>query len=154
MRSGSFVYDVCLKAPNWKPSEHDFRTLAAEMTKLSARDIKIERLEVPHEIALEMFKENPFKREQLPNISNKNNGNVIVYRVGDHIDISRGPMVGSTRYVHRTHISSAHKISSEKDNCNMYRVQGVSLPYGFPISAFAFSILTERAKKLVSTENL
>jgi large subunit ribosomal protein L39 len=148
VRSGSFIHDICLKEPNWEPTEQELRTLGAEMIKLASRDVKLERLEVPHEVALEMFRDNPFKREQLPSISNQNKGIVTLYRVEDHIDISRGPMVGSTRYLSRAHISSVHKLT--EGICNLYRVQGVSLPIGFSMNAFAFSILTERAKKLVS----
>lgn len=103
-----------------------------------------------HDVALEIFKNNPFKREQLPNISNQNNGVVTLYRVGDHIDISRGPMVASTRFISKVNIASVHKVSAAKDSSSLYRVQGIALPIGFSMSHFAFNILMERAKKLVS----
>lgn len=154
VRSGSFVHDICLKEPNWDVTVHELRALGAEMVKLAARNVRLERLEVSHEVALEMFMDNPFKREQLPSISNKNKGVVTLYRVEDHIDISKGPMVGSTRFLQRVHISSVHKVSDSKDPCNLYRVQGVALPMTFSMSAFAFNILTDRAKKLVSVQLL
>lgn len=120
------------------------------MTKLASEALKIERLDVSQEIALEMFKENPFKREQLPNISSQSNGIVTLYRVGDHIDISRGPMISNTSFVGRNKIAAAHKVSTSTDQHNIYRVQGVALPSNLSVSAFAFDILANRASKLVS----
>lgn len=152
VRSGSYVHDIALNDSNWQPQKSDLKTLGIEMYKIAAENKKIERLEVTHEIALEMFKDNPFKREQLPSISNKNNGIVTLYRVGDHIDISKGPMIASTGLLHKTQIVAAHKISTAEDSCNLYRVQGVSLPHGFVINKFAFDILADKARKLVSSK--
>jgi large subunit ribosomal protein L39 len=152
VRSGSFVHDIALNESHWHPSHDDFRALGVELTKLASEAKKIERLEVSHEIALEMFKENPFKREQLPSISNSNDGIVTLYRVGDHIDISKGPMIGNTSFIGKCSIASAHKISSADDSCNIYRVQGVAFPVGFFMSPFAFNLLLDRAKKLVSRD--
>lgn len=91
LKSGSFLYDISLDNNNWRPGKEELRALSAEMVKLAQRDLQFERLEVVHDLAFEMFKECPFKREQLPAISKS--GSVCVYRIGDHIDISRGPMV-------------------------------------------------------------
>ncbi|CRL06228.1 CLUMA_CG019062, isoform A [Clunio marinus] len=149
VRSGSFVHDIALNESDWKPSKEDFFTLKVEMTKFATQNLKVERLEVSHDIALEMFKENPFKREQLPSISNSNNGIVTLYRAGDHIDISKGPMVASTSFLGTSAIASVHKISAENASCNLYRVQGVALPTGISMNSFAFNnILVERARKL------
>lgn len=150
IRSGSFIHDIALNDSNWKPTEADLHTLGIEFTKIVSEGKKFERLEVSHDIALEMFKDNPFKREQLPNISNKNNGVVTLYRVDKHIDISKGPMIASTSFFQKCKIASAHKISSPEESANIYRVQGVALPAGINVSPFAFGILIDRAKKLVS----
>lgn len=69
VKTGSFVHDVSLAQKGWQPSAEELRAISAEMVKLSARRQKIERLEVSHDLALEMFKDNPYKREQLPSIS-------------------------------------------------------------------------------------
>lgn len=69
IQSGSFFYDIVMDQKNWQPSEIEKRTLSAAMVKLAAKELKFERLEVNHDVALEMFKDNPFKREQLPSIS-------------------------------------------------------------------------------------
>lgn len=147
VRSGSFIHDISLSVDNWNPSQQELKSIGIEMMKFATENHNIERLEVNHDVALEMFKDNPFKREQLPNISNKNKGVITLYRAGDHIDISKGPMISSTKYINKVNIASVHKIS--KDDNNLYRIQGIALPQGFTMSAFAFGVLKERAMKLV-----
>jgi len=148
VRSGSFIHDIALNDSKWQPSPEDLRALGTGMIKLGAEDKKIERLEVSHEIALEMFKDNPFKREQLPNISNKHNGIVTLYRVGEHIDISGGPMISSSCFVETCKIASVHKISTPDESCHLYRLQGIALPTNLRLTAFAFNVLVDRAKIL------
>lgn len=150
VRSGSFIHDIALNDSNWQPTDKDLHTFSVEMSKLTSERKNIERLEVSHEVALEIFRENPFKREQLPSISNNNNGVVTLYRVGEHIDISKGPMIANSGFLGNCKVASVHKISTAEDSCNLYRLQGVALPQGFTIGAFGFDILVNRAKKLVS----
>lgn len=69
LRSGSFVHDISLNQKSWQPTQEELRAISAEMIKLAAKKLKIERLEVDHDLALEMFRDNPYKREQLPSIS-------------------------------------------------------------------------------------
>lgn len=66
VKTGSFVHDIFITEPSWSPNTDEMRTISAEMIKLAAKNLKIERLEVSHELALEMFKDNPYKKEQLP----------------------------------------------------------------------------------------
>lgn len=148
VKSGSFVYDISLNHQNWKPNKEELRTISAEMVKMAAKDLKFERLEVVHDLALEIFKDCPFKREQLPSISR--DGSVIIYRVGDHIDISRGPMMGSTALLGRCTIGAVFKIADINKTDSFYRVQGVALPKEIIINHYAFSILEDRVKTMVS----
>uniref|UniRef100_A0A336KGQ2 Large ribosomal subunit protein mL39 n=1 Tax=Culicoides sonorensis TaxID=179676 RepID=A0A336KGQ2_CULSO len=149
IKSGSFVYDFSISHADFKPTKEEMRVFSAEMIKLANRDLKIERLDVSHDVALEIFEHNPFKREQLPSISNQSNGIVTLYRAGDHVDISRGPMVSSTRQLGKCTIAAIHSISCpEMGNVHMYRAQGVALPIGLNLNHFAFGILEERAKKI------
>ncbi|GAB0099623.1 39S ribosomal protein L39, mitochondrial [Sergentomyia squamirostris] len=149
-RSGSFVHDVSLAAAGWSPTQPELKALSAEMVKLAARDVPIERLEVSHKLAQEMFRENPFKSHQIPNIASKNNGQVVLYRVGDHVDISRGPMVTSTRHMGRCTIAAVHSMGKLPESQELYRFQGVALPPDFIINHVAYGILENRAKKLNS----
>lgn len=146
IRTGSFVHDIALSFENWKPSKPELQALSAEMRRLSARDLKIERLDVDLELAMEMFKDSPFKSAHLPNIANQGSG-ITLYRVGEHIDISRGPMIGSSSLLGKCTISAVHPLDKEGDH-HLYRVQGVALPVGFVMNHFTFGILEERSKKL------
>lgn len=76
MKSGSFVYDVELSnLPEWTPTENELRILSANMVKLAQKSYKFERLAVSEELALEIFQDNKFKKEQVPNISQQSVGN-------------------------------------------------------------------------------
>lgn len=120
------------------------------MTKLAARELNIERLDVKESLATEMFADNPYKKQQIPDIaSSSENSNITVYRVGNHIDISCGPMVANTRFLGRCTISAVHEVGKE-DKLGIYRVQGVALPAGTILNHFAYGVLEDRSRKLVS----
>ncbi|XP_058464822.1 large ribosomal subunit protein mL39 [Malaya genurostris] len=149
IRTGSFVYDIGLSKTDWKPSLQELRALSMSMIKLSQQDLPIERLDITSEIALEMFRENLYKQEQIPNIAAQNNGYITVYRVGDHVDISKGPMISSTGLLGKCTIAVVHGVPrSESDKLSLYRVQGVALPVGLNLNHFAYGILEDRAKKM------
>lgn len=145
IKSGSFVYDVYLDLPEWKPSNIEMRAMSAQYVKLSSQELPIERLETTEDVALKIFEENPFKLEQIPNIADVNNGKITLYRVGDHVDISKGPMIGNSSLIGRCTITAVHKLAEEK---NVYRFQGIALPKGILLNHFAYSILENRARKL------
>ncbi|XP_022818297.1 39S ribosomal protein L39, mitochondrial [Spodoptera litura] len=150
IRSGSFIYDVDLPTlSDWKPTQQELITLAAEYIKLTRLNEPLERLEVGEELALEMFVENEHKTKQIPSIA-RHNGKVTLYKVGKHVDISKGPMISTTGQIGRLSIASVHKIngSAEGDVKQLYRFQGVALPTGVMMNHFTFSILAQRAKKL------
>ncbi|XP_067613026.1 large ribosomal subunit protein mL39 isoform X2 [Eurosta solidaginis] len=148
IKSGSFIYDIVLRSQTWAPNKVELRAISAEMIKLAAKDLQIERLDVSDELALEMFADSHYKHEQLPSIAQQNHGRVTLYRLGTHIDISRGPMVASSRFLGKCTVTVAHKIANEGENDALYRVQGVALPAGFTLSHVAYNTLEERAKKL------
>lgn len=150
VRSGSFAHDIILNRQGWQANVNELRALSAEMTKLAARQLNIERLDVKESLAIEMFADNPYKKQQIPDIANgSGNSSITIYRVGSHIDISRGPMVANTRFLGRCTISAVHEVGKE-DKLGIYRVQGVALPAETIINHFAYGLLEERSKKLVS----
>nr|CAG4647246.1 EOG090X0A3R [Megafenestra aurita]SVE92533.1 EOG090X0A3R [Megafenestra aurita] len=144
VRSGSFVHDVYLNLESWVPTQNDLRKIAATFQKFIRNNMIFQRLDIDSTLALKMFEDNVFKAEQIPHIATKSNSgqSVTVYRVGDHIDISRGPMIASTSLVGRCSIASVHKLES-----GIYRFQGVALPSDIYINHFAFGILESRARK-------
>ena len=77
----------------------------------------------------------------------KTGNSFTLYRAGEHVDISGGPMVGDTSFLgRRCTIASCHKI--DYDNVQLYRFQGVALPKGVFLSHYAFGILEKRASRL------
>lgn len=76
MKSGSFVYDVELSnLPDWTPTDNELRILSANMIKFAQDSHQFDRLNVSEELALDIFQENKFKKEQIPNIVQQSVGN-------------------------------------------------------------------------------
>ncbi|XP_046615609.1 39S ribosomal protein L39, mitochondrial [Neodiprion virginianus] len=147
VRSGSFLHDISLGFEDWKPTVAELQSLSALYIKLSQKNLPIERLVVGESIALEMFQDNPYKSEQIPNIARHSEDSVTLYRIGDHIDVSKGPMIGNTGIIGRCTVASVHKLSTDEYG-TLYRFQGVALPAGILLNHFAYGILEERARKL------
>ncbi|KAL0113426.1 hypothetical protein PUN28_012528 [Cardiocondyla obscurior] len=145
--SGSFVYDVFMDLPDWQPTVSELRAMCALFVKFSNSELLLERLEVPSNVALDIFRDNPFKSQQIPNIAKANNDKITLYRMGDHVDISKGPMVNNSGLVGRVSVSAIHRLTDGPVD-GLYRFQGVALPRGILLNFFAFSILEKRAKKL------
>lgn len=98
-----------------------------------------------------MFQDNPFKSKQIPDIARGSaEGLLTLYRLGDYIDISRGPMVGHSGLVGRATVAAVHKIESEETD-RLYRFQGVALPSGVFLNHYAYGLLEERARELNQT---
>jgi len=147
--SGSFVYDVDLSLPDWKPTAAELNCLSLIGGRLGFTDMKFERLDVDASVALDMFQHNRFKREQIPLIAaQSHSGNdVTLYRLGDHVDISRGPLISSSRQLGRFTITSVHDIES-KDFGSLKRVQAVATPSQLVTHYWMFNVLCDRARKL------
>lgn len=146
VRSGSFVYDVYLGLKDWKPKQVDLRKLGVALQKLCSENHVLQRLEVETNLALRMFEDNRFKSEQIPQIAtNSSSGrSVTLYRVGNHIDISRGPMIASTGLIGRASVTAVHQLNG------LYRFQGVALPREFQMNHVEFDIIQSRGRKLNS----
>jgi len=67
--------------------------------------------------------------------------------MGDHVDISKGPMVGNSGLIGRVTVSAIHRLTDGPVD-GLYRFQGIALPKGILLNHFAYGILEKRAKKL------
>jgi len=148
VNSGSFVADVDLKCGHdWDPTKQELMVFSAMMHRMAENDLPIKRLVVDQDLAKDMFQHNRYKTNQIPSIAQDQDNKVTLYRVGDYIDISKGPMVGSSKFIgRRCTIPVAHKIF--QNGVPMYRFQGVALPKDFYLNHAAYSIIEERAVKL------
>lgn len=150
VKSGSFVYDVQLSLDNWVPTQNELRVLSIEMIKFCQQNHHIRCLNVSPDLALEIFKNNPHKTKQIPDIAAHHDDKVTLYKAGLHIDISRGPMVTNTNHLGRITVANVIKLNTDIEGGPVYRFQGVSLPKTVILNHFAYGLLEERARKLVS----
>ena len=88
--------------------QRELLALSLELSPLISKDCHFERLVVSESVAMEMFEDNRFKMDQIPAIagSSEEAGKVTIYRVGDHIDISRGPLISTTGQIGRFAITT------------------------------------------------
>lgn len=154
VKSGSFVYDVQLPLDNWKPTTAELKVLSLEMIKFCQKESIIECLTVSKELAFDIFKSNPHKTEQIPNIAEHNDNKITLYKVDNHIDISKGPMIPNTGHLGRITISNVIKVNNDFPGGPIYRFQGVALPKPIVLNHFAYSLIEERAKTLVTIHTI
>jgi len=148
IRSGCFVYDADLKMGDWRPSQSEIQVLNTTMRKFCSQSRPFQRLEVNAALALEMFEDNRFKKEQIPKIAaeSASSNKVTLYRVDDHIDISCGPMIANANIVKMFDLAAVHVIQTSAGL--LHRFQAVALPSELYLNRFASSVLTKRAAKL------
>jgi len=149
IHSGSFIYDMYLPLPDWQPTQAELTCLSRIAGKLSHQEKKIERLDVDISVALKMFEDNKFKSKQIPAIAaqSTDESTITLYQMDDHVDISRGPMLGSTSFLYRFSVTAVHDILSD-DLGSLKRVQGLCVPNQLPIHWWTFDKLAERSRKL------
>lgn len=150
VKSGSFVYDVQLSLDDWKPTTSELKVLSLEMIKFCQKEHPIECLTVSKDLALEIFKSNPHKTQQIPNIAEHNGDKVSLYKVDMHIDISKGPMVPNSNHLGRITVANVIKLDTDISGGPIYRFQGVALPRSILLNHFSYGLLEDRAKILVS----
>ncbi|KAG5893245.1 hypothetical protein JTB14_013406 [Gonioctena quinquepunctata] len=148
VKSGSFVYDVQLALDDWKPTSSELKVLSIEMIKFCQRELPMECLDVSKDIAFDIFKNNPHKTQQIPDIAEHNGDKITLFRAGTHIDISKGPMIPNTNHLGRTTIANVIKLDTDIQQGPIYRFQGVSLPRSLILNHFAYGLLEDRARLL------
>ncbi|CAF1023625.1 unnamed protein product [Adineta ricciae] len=152
-QAGSFAYDAQLNIGDWKPTRDDLRCLSVQAYKLRDRDLRFERLDVTQSVAEEMFAYDRFKLAQIPHMlrlvtPTDTQPRLSVYRMGDcHVDITRGPLISSTKQIGRFEFSAIHSIDVPSYNETMHRVQALSIPAQLHLHYWTFDYLLERAKK-------
>ncbi|KRY35997.1 39S ribosomal protein L39, mitochondrial [Trichinella spiralis] len=149
--SGSFIYDIALQMNNnltIKKADLDVlgRVVVDDLRK---KNFPFERLEVGVDVLEEMFKNNNFKLEQIKNMANKGDecGTFSVYRMGDHVDISKGPMISSTAQLGLYSVTAMHPIQTE-DNLSLYRVQGCALPFNQRVNSWTWETVCRTSANL------
>lgn len=149
IKSGSFVYDVSIPTLNdWKLTQQEELTLTSVFWKIKEKKHNFERLSVSRELAKEILSPNEYKAKQIDGMPGTTKV-VTLYRLGDHIDMSGGPMIANSGMIGRASVTTVHKIDS--DDGTLFRFQGVAIPQQLRMNHFAYKILQERARKLNKT---
>ncbi len=107
-------------------TDADFPAIEAEMRKISAKNEKIERVEVTKEEAKKLFKDNPYKLELIEGIE----GQITIYKQGEWFDLCAGPHVESTGKIQNfklLNIAGAYWRGDSK-NKQLVRIYGTSWP--------------------------
>ena len=86
----------------------ELRCMSQIGARMKEQDLNFERLDITSDKAEEMFIDNEYKLNQIPSITSKSRSgsHLTVYRLGEHIDISRGPMIASTTFLNRFDITA------------------------------------------------
>ncbi len=89
-----FYYDFA----DLKISEEDLAKIEKEVKKLLKENYIVEREEISKEKAMEMFKDNRFKLELIEEALERGE-KLTIYKIGEFIDLCRGPHLPETKYI-------------------------------------------------------
>ncbi|KAM9958767.1 hypothetical protein ACTFIW_012356 [Dictyostelium discoideum] len=124
--SDGFYYDMAMG--DKIVSAEDYKLINEVAQKIVQEKQPFERLAVPRDIALTMFKFNKYKTEIISKIPQEDT--VSLYRCGTLVDLCRGPHVPNTSYIKSfavTKNSSAYWLG-KAENDDLQRVYGISFP--------------------------
>ena len=120
-----FYYDFDVKEPF---TDEDKEKIEEEMKKIIKENLEIERFSLPRKDALELMKNEPYKKELIEDLPE--NSEISFYKQGDFTDLCAGPHVMSTGKIKTVKIlssSGAYWRGSEK-NKMLQRIYAISFP--------------------------
>lgn len=122
-----FYYDFDFKGK--KIQEEDLKKIEKKMKEIILRDLKFEKEKLKISEAKKLFKNQPYKLELLKE-NLKKEKKVTIYKLGDFIDLCKGPHIKSTKEIDPqsfklTKIAGAYWKGSEK-NPQLTRIYGVA----------------------------
>lgn len=119
-----FYYDI-----DYPFKEEDLSKIEDEMKKITKESLRFERSELSIKDAKRLFKDNKYKLELIDEIDKKEKvGFVSIYRLGDFVDLCRGPHLPNTSYLKAfklTKLAGAYWRADLK-NSMLSRVYGVA----------------------------
>ncbi|VDM22669.1 unnamed protein product [Wuchereria bancrofti] len=140
--SGRFEYIARIKdLHDWAPNSENLFALTEKVVgKYITKALLIEPLFVSLEFAMDLFDSNISKQELLHEIKQEtNNGEqgVIIYRMGDFVDITYGPLIPCTSHVDKFAVTKVEHENSQ------YRFIGVSIPKELKCSSYSWDIICD-----------
>lgn len=109
--------------------EDDYKEVEKEVSKITKKKQKFQRLVVTKEEALQIFHGNPFK-EQIIKTKVADGSRTTVYKCGDLIDLCRGPHVPHTGRM-KAFAATRHSATNwlgDTNNDSLQRMYGISFP--------------------------
>ncbi|XP_054649698.1 39S ribosomal protein L39, mitochondrial isoform X2 [Dunckerocampus dactyliophorus] len=152
--SGAFLCDVVLdpQLDSWTPTEESLRSLTKGAQQLIVQDLAWEPLEVSPSVALEVFSHSRYKQEEVEQKAAQNpKGAVMLYRCGDHVMLSGGPLVARTGLCFQYEVTALHTLGPGSWGLHR-RAQGLSLPLQLQAHHTVWRKLRQRAEKLVEVQ--
>ncbi|XP_058508108.1 39S ribosomal protein L39, mitochondrial [Solea solea] len=149
--SGAFCCDVALdpQLDSWTPSEETLRSMTRGAQQLIHQDLAWEPLEVVPSVALEAFSHSRYKQEEVEQkAAQSTKGTVMLYRCGDHVLLSGGPLVARTGLCSQYEVTALHNLGRGPSGLHR-RAQGLSLPLQLQAHHTVWRKLRQRAEKLV-----
>ncbi|XP_026109766.1 large ribosomal subunit protein mL39 isoform X1 [Carassius auratus] len=149
--AGAFCCDLVLdsRLDSWIPTEENMRSLTRDALQLIHKDLPWEPLEVSATVALEIFSHSRCKQEEVEErAAQSQNGTVSLYRCGDHVTVSGGPLVARTGLCSQYEVTSVHTVG-ECEWGVLRRAQGLSLPLNLTAHHKVWKMLRKRAERLV-----
>ncbi|MBX5467476.1 MAG: threonine--tRNA ligase [Firmicutes bacterium] len=139
-----FYYDIRLPKPL---GESDLQAIEAEMQRIAAEDLPIERVELGRTEALQLFaqRQEPFKVDIIQRIPE--GVPISAYRQGEFIDLCAGPHVprtGRLKAVKLTGVSGAYWRGDEA-NPMLTRIYGTAYPDAEGLTQYLYRV--EEAKR-------
>ncbi|XP_030013641.1 large ribosomal subunit protein mL39 [Sphaeramia orbicularis] len=149
--SGAFCCDVVLDSQldSWTASEEALRSLTRGAQQLIHQDLAWEPLEVMPSVALEVFSHSSVKQEEVEQkAADSPKGTVLLYRCGDHVLLSGGPLVARTGLCSQYEVTALHSLGEGPRGLHR-RAQGLSLPLQLQAHHTVWRKLRKRAEKLI-----
>jgi len=125
-------------------SEDDFPQIEAEMKKIVAAKLPVQRREVSKAEAMSLYRNEPYKLEM---ISELQDGTITVYKQGDFADLCRGPHVPHTGFIRAfklTKVSGAYW-RADQAKAQLQRIYGTAFFSKKDLDEYLFFL--EEAKK-------
>ncbi|VBB34127.1 unnamed protein product, partial [Acanthocheilonema viteae] len=138
--SGRFEYIARIKdLQNWTPnSESLFALTEKAIGEYIAKPLAVEPLLVSLEFAMDLFDSNVWKQKLVHEMKHETeNGEqgVIIYRMGDFVDITYGPLIPYTSHIDKFALTKVEHKDSE------YRFIGVSVPKELKCSSYSWDLI-------------
>ncbi|VDO35270.1 unnamed protein product [Onchocerca flexuosa] len=131
----AFAVDVQLVGPS---KENLFALTEKAVGKYITKTLTIEPLLVSLEFALDLFDSNVWKQELVHEMKHEaENGEqgVIIYRMGDFVDITYGPLIPNTSHIDKFALTKVEHKNFE------YRFIGVSVPKALKCSSYSWDLI-------------